>query len=162
MLYSRRDFGKLTAATLPAMKALRTINPGINSKISGVQLGAITYSFRTIPDLDDVIKAMVQIGLGEAELMSDHAEWFAGAPRPQRPPGGPPPEGGRRQMTPEQREASQAAARTRGEELRKWRLSLPIEKYKEVRKKFGDAGIQLALVPFNMNERTTDDEIEYG
>src|SRR5258706_15083254 len=122
MLYSRRDFGKLTAATLPAIKALGAINPAINSKVGGVQLGAITYSFRTIPDLDDVIKAMVQIGLGEAELMSDHAEGFAGAPRPQRPPRGPPPEGGRRQMAPEQREPSQPAARTRGEEVRKRRL----------------------------------------
>ena len=37
-----------------------------------------------------------------------------------------------------------------------------MDKYKEVRKKFDDAGIDLALLCFNMNERTTDDEIEYG
>jgi sugar phosphate isomerase/epimerase len=73
----------------------------INSKFGGVQIGAITYSFRSMPNVDDIIKAMVQIGLGEAELMSNHAEAVAGAPSQGggrgpggggagRAPGGPP------------------------------------------------------------------------
>jgi sugar phosphate isomerase/epimerase len=61
-------------------------------------------------------------------------------------------------MTPEQRAAMQA----RAEELRKWRLSAPIARFKEVRKKFDDAGIDLRLFTFNMNQNTTDDEIEYA
>ena len=167
MLYSRRALGKIAVATLPAIRALAAINSSIDSRINGVRIGAITYSFRSTPDLEDVIKAMVQIGLGEAELMADQAETYAGAPRPQRrpgggPPGGPPQGGGRPQMTPEQREAFQTAMRARAEEIRKWRLSAPMGKFKEVRKKFDDAGIDLALLCFGMNESSTDDEIEYG
>ncbi len=165
MFYSRRDLGKIALATLPAMKMFGAVD----SKFGGVQIGAITYSFRTIPDLNDVIKMMADIGLGEAELMSDHAERFAGAPLPtgrggQGGPGAG--AGGRGDMTPEQREAArvtqQAAQRARAEELRMWRASASVDKYKEVRKKFDDAGIQLALLCFNMNESTTDDEIEYA
>src|SRR4051812_42415983 len=83
-LYSRRDFGKLALAGLPMTLALRNLDAfaAINSKFNGVQIGAITYSFRTIPSADDIIKAYVAIGLGEMELMSNHAEMLAGAPVP--------------------------------------------------------------------------------
>jgi len=156
MLYTRRGLGRLAVTTLSALRVLSA-----DSHIGGVRIGAITYCFRTMPDLDDAIKAMVKLGIGEAELMSDHAETFAGAPRPQRRPDeeGGPPQGG---MTPERREAFRAAMRARADEMRKWRLTAPVDKYKDVRKKFDDAGIDLALLCFNMNERTTDDEIEYG
>ena len=43
--YSRRDFGRLLAAGLPLALALRARG---DSKVNGVQIGAITYSFRTI------------------------------------------------------------------------------------------------------------------
>jgi len=162
-LYSRREFGTLMLAGVPLSLAIAA---SINSKINGVQIGAITYSFRGMSNLDDVIKAMVQIGLGEAELMSNHAESALGAPS-QMPPGagmgrgpgaGAPPPGPRPPLTPEQRAAMQA----RTEELRKWRLSAPIDRFKEVRKKFDDAGIALPLFVFNMTQNTTDDEIEYA
>jgi sugar phosphate isomerase/epimerase len=54
----------------------------IDSKFGGVQIGAITYSFNRIatPDPEAIIKAYVEIGLGEAELMSNHCEALAGAP----------------------------------------------------------------------------------
>jgi sugar phosphate isomerase/epimerase len=60
---TRRDFAKFAAASaaLPALAA-------IESKFSGVMIGAQTYSFRTLPTLDDCIAAMKQIGLGYAEL----------------------------------------------------------------------------------------------
>jgi sugar phosphate isomerase/epimerase len=51
-----------------------------DSRIDGVQIGAITYSFRAIPDPRAIIKAMHDIGLFEAELMSNHAEALAGIP----------------------------------------------------------------------------------
>jgi sugar phosphate isomerase/epimerase len=54
----------------------------INSKIDGVQIGAISYSFNTLeqPDPMAIVKAYVAIGLGECELMSNHCESLAGAP----------------------------------------------------------------------------------
>lgn len=76
-LYSRRDFGKMALAGVPLSLALADIN----SKIRGVQIGAITYSFNRIAaNPEDIIKAYVTIGLGEMELMSNHAEALAGAP----------------------------------------------------------------------------------
>src|SRR5262245_12437181 len=107
---SRRHFGKLVLAGIPASLALRDLKLSawaeINSRIKGVQIGAITYSFRTMSDPADIIKAFVTIGLGEMELMSGDAEKLAGAPAPPRgggPRGTPP--------TPEQVAARDAAAK---------------------------------------------------
>jgi len=52
----------------------------VDSRIKGVRLGAITYSFRAITDANAIVKAMASMGLGEAELMANHAEALAGAP----------------------------------------------------------------------------------
>src|SRR4029079_16520171 len=51
--YSRRDFGKIVLAGLPLSMLLQKPD----SKIDGVQIGSITYSFRTIPNAEDIIKA---------------------------------------------------------------------------------------------------------
>jgi sugar phosphate isomerase/epimerase len=51
----------------------------INSRIGGVEIGVITYSFRGMP-VAAMVPAMVKIGLGEVELMSYDAETLAGAP----------------------------------------------------------------------------------
>ena len=79
MLYTRRDMGKVALAALPLARAIGA--PKINSKVDGVQIGAITYSFGGM-NLDDVVKAYTEIGLGEMELMSNTAETAAGAPAP--------------------------------------------------------------------------------
>jgi sugar phosphate isomerase/epimerase len=165
MLHTRRDLGKIALAAIPFADALANIN----SRFSGVQIGAITYSFRETHDLDTVIRMMVEIGLGEAELMYDHAEAAAGAPSPAptapatttiapAPPSPAPRRGPRPPMTAEQI----AAARERNAPLRNWRLSVSMDKYKDVRKKFDTAGIDLQLLCFNRTEAITDDEIEYA
>ena len=84
MIYTRRDLGKLALAVAP-LAAVRGAAP-IDSKFHGVQIGAITYSFNSIanPDPEAIIRAYVEIGLGEAELMSNHCEALAGAPRAAR------------------------------------------------------------------------------
>ena len=54
MQFTRREFGKLTLASLPAVALAETPLFGLqakpNSKIGGVQLGVITYSYRSMPD----------------------------------------------------------------------------------------------------------------
>ena len=73
---SRREFGTITLAGLPLALAFQKVD----STIKGVQIGVQSYSFRTLPSTDDIIKAMVKIGLSSVELMSNHAEAVAGAP----------------------------------------------------------------------------------
>ena len=76
MALTRRDFGKIALSTVPA--AMFAAGP--NSKIKGVQIGAITYSFRQGVPKAEIIPALVKIGLSEVELMSGDCEALAGAP----------------------------------------------------------------------------------
>jgi len=164
-MYSRRDFGKIMVAGLPLSLALGDVN----SKINGVRLGVQSYSFRTM-SLDDAIKAMVEIGIGECELFSGHVE-----PRPQPgpggpgggrgpggpPAGGPPPQGAPPQGPPPGgggRGPNQAAR----EEMRKWRLTVSLDHFKAIRKKFDVAGIKLQAYNYSFNDSFTDEEIERG
>src|SRR5215467_5597092 len=81
MNYSRRDFGKLALAGLPAAALLgrsgnllaaaqQAAKP--NSKINGVQIGTITYSFRSMPDqsAEATLKYVVDSGISAIELMN--------------------------------------------------------------------------------------------
>ena len=65
MELTRRDLGKIALASVPAVRAFGA--KMIDSKFGGVQIGAITYSFNRIasPDPEAIIKAYVEIGLGE-------------------------------------------------------------------------------------------------
>jgi sugar phosphate isomerase/epimerase len=161
MEISRRQLGKMALASLPLSKAFGARM--INSKIDGVQIGAITYSFNRIesPDPEAVIRAYVDVGLGEAELTSDHCEALAGAPGAPafiRNPGAGRKGGGHQQPTPEQQAERQAAM----EKLAQWRTAATAGTWKGVRKKFNDAGIEVALLCYNMQDRMKDEDIEYG
>ena len=141
-MITRRAFGKLTLASLPVASALAA---KINSKIDGVQLGAQSYSFRDL-SFDDALKAMAADGLGDCELFAPHIE-LGHTDKP--------PMAGFRRMTPEERAASR-------EELRKWRLEVPLDYFKGIRKKFDEAGVNLYGYNYSFNKDFTDDEIERG
>jgi hypothetical protein len=80
-IYSRRAFGKLTLAALPfSLRINQRSRKRLESTIKGVRIGVQSFSFRSLPGPDEIIQAMVQIGLGSVELMSNHAETAAGAP----------------------------------------------------------------------------------
>jgi sugar phosphate isomerase/epimerase len=119
-----------------------------------------SYSFRSLP-LDDAIKVMAGIGIGECELFSGHVEPRIGPPPGARPPQSPT-GAGSGEMTPEMREAMREAARKRQEETRKWRLSVPLDHFKDVRNKFDAAGIKLQAYNLSFNDNFTDDEIDRG
>jgi sugar phosphate isomerase/epimerase len=155
MEFTRRDLGKFALASVPLSRALGA--KMIDSKFGGVQIGAITYSFNRIatPDPEAIIRAYVEIGLGEAELMSNHCEALAGAPAmPMFGRGGM----GRAQLTPEQHAERQAAM----EKLAQWRASTNAKTWKGVTRKFNDSGIDVALLCYNMQDSMKDEDIEYG
>ena len=190
MEFTRRDLGKIAIASVPLSRAFAA--KMIDSKFGGVQIGAITYSFNRIasPDPGAIIKAYVEIGLGECELMANHCEALAGAPEMPMfgrgggggagrapgaaAPGGAPgaaPEGapgqagarrgggrGRAPLTPEQ-QAERAAAT---EKLAKWRASVNANTWKAVTRRFNDAGVDVALLCYNMQDSMKDEDIEYG
>ncbi|WP_321474928.1 sugar phosphate isomerase/epimerase [uncultured Paludibaculum sp.] len=145
-MMTRRDLGKAALAAIPAA----TMWGAVNSKFGGVQIGAITYSFRALPSTaEDVLKYCVETGLSSIELMSDPAEAYAGAPAP--------PARGGRQMTPEQREAIKKYE----EERKKWRLSVSMDKYKAFRKMYNSAGVDIPIFKLPLTETMSDDEYEY-
>ncbi len=126
-----------------------------NSNFNGVQIGAITYSYRGMPGTaEDLLKYLVRCGLSSVELMGEAAEQFAGVPTAGRGR-----RGGRGQMTDEQRQAQRKAQ----EDQLKWRLSVSMGKYKALRKMYNDAGVNIHIVKFGSigNGNMTDGEIDY-
>jgi sugar phosphate isomerase/epimerase len=165
---SRRAFltqsALLGAGVFFSRDLLAFANP--DSKFGGVQIGTITYSFRSLPtDVDKVIEYCNKAGISALELMGDTAEAYAGSPvantQPMRmmapPPGAAP--GQRPQMTDEQRKAMA----DRVQKGREWRETVSMDKFVELRKKFNDAGITIyAYKPNALGENNSDGEIEYA
>src|ERR1035438_1564733 len=174
MLYTRRDLGKIALAAGTAAK-LMAAKP--NSIFGGVQIGAITYSFRALPGTaEDTLRYCLDCGISAIELMSNAAESYAGIPGqagrgggPGRGPGGPPggapggaPGGrgqgrGRAPLTPEQQAAQQKGA----EEVKQARLSVSMDKYKAFRKMYEDAGVTIYAFKLEPTMAMSDQEYEY-
>ena len=129
-MISRRDFVRTAFAGMPLSVAL---SGKIDSIVNGVRLGTITYSFRQLPrtpGASDAIDVMIN-ALTECGI--GEIELFSPDLEPVRLP---------------------------REELRKWRLSTPMDHYKAVRKRFDDAGISLFAYTVNFRDDYTDEELE--
>lgn len=99
MSYTRREFGRLALAGIPAaallgrgesiLGAFAPAKP--NSLVHGVQLGCVTYSYRAMPDqsAEAVLKYVLDSGISAIELMGGPVESFAGAPTSAGRGGGP-------------------------------------------------------------------------
>jgi sugar phosphate isomerase/epimerase len=147
---SRRRFigtGMLAAAGLAlasktgfASAVLAPAKP--NSKFNGVQIGVITYSFRSMPGtIQDILKYCQECNINAIELMGDAAEAYAGAPT---------------------REGGMDYA-TFAPMLADWRSSVTMDKFMEIRKMYNDAGITIyAWKPNALGAKNTDAEIDYA
>lgn len=137
---SRRSFlrnsvlagtGVLMAGNTFALPSIFLGKP--NSKIAGVQIGVITYSYRSMPHtLEQLLQYVVDSGISAVELMGEPVEAFAGAPADK-------------------------------DQLAEWRASVPMDKFKDVKKLFEKAGVSIyAYKPGALGEKNTDAEIEYA
>lgn len=160
---SRRRFITLSAAAatlavVPANFSLGAEKKQVkkpNSKFGGVQIGAITYSWRSMPgSAEDVLKYCIEDGISSIELMSPSAEMFAGIPQVtmERPA---------RDASEEQRAAFQKAMKENSEAQRKWRVSAPMSKFEELRKMYNKAGVDIHIAKFSP-ENWSDEEIDYS
>lgn len=100
MKYSRRDFGKFALGSIPAASAILAYPRFIgaqakpNSKFNGVQIGVITYSYRSMPDqsAEATLKYVLEDGINAIELMNgpvwDYAQKRTGFTPPNHGRGG--------------------------------------------------------------------------
>ena len=142
-----------------------------NSKFGGVQIGAISYSWRSMPGgVENIIKYCNESGINSLELMSNDVENYLGAPanpmmsfmRPPAPapaatPGAAPAPMQRPKLTPEQ----EAAVAKYNADIKAWRLAQPMSKFEDVKKMFDKAGISIHIVKFSPSQ-WSDEEIDYA
>ena len=129
-----------------------------NSLINGVQIGVISYSWRSMPSsAEQILQYCIDCNISAIELMGPAAETFAGAPEaPPRPAGG----GGQRQpLTPEQKAAQEEYLK----KMATWRASAPMNKFEQLRKMYKDAGVSIyAFKPSALGANNTDAEVDYA
>ena len=102
-----------------------------NSNFGGVQIGAITYSYRSMPDqtLEATLNYIVQSGINSVELMGDVVERYAGMPANRN-------------------------------EVAQWRKTVSMDKFREVEKMFRDRGITIHILRMG-DHRWSDEELDY-
>jgi sugar phosphate isomerase/epimerase len=105
----------------------------IDSVVNGVRLGAITYSFRQMPRTAGAADAVDVMIKACTDCGIGEIELYSPDLEPTRMP---------------------------REELRKWRLSTPMDHFKAVKKQFNDAGISLFAYTVNFRDDYTDDELD--
>ncbi|MFA6564168.1 MAG: sugar phosphate isomerase/epimerase [Verrucomicrobiia bacterium] len=149
-LTTRRTFlGRAMALAAGAMVPGRMLqaNAAASGKpcsvFNGVRIGCITYSYRSaVSSAEDTLKALLQDGLSEVELMGGPIQQYAGiatggARRPKGAPAAPPPP----KPTDEQRAAQLAKCR-------------------DLRKMYNDAGVNIHIHKTGFGQ--SDEEIDFN
>ena len=164
----------LVACGTPSLTNSETFlaNAKPNSLINGVQIGCQTYSFRSMQDqsAEATLQYVLDAGINAIELMGDPAETFAGAPispinfrdfysltrkkRNQLP----------LNVEEKQQLAEMGIQRENfDQEMTKWRTSVSMDKFIELRKMYLDAGVQIyAFKPRVFDKNKSLKEIDYG
>lgn len=126
-----------------------------NSLFNGVQIGVISYSWRSMPSsAEQVLQYCIDANISAIELMGPSGESFAGAPEaPSRP------SGQRSQWTAEQKAEADAYSK----KLADWRASVSMNKFIQLRKMYNDAGVKIyAFKPSALGSNNTDAEVDYA
>jgi sugar phosphate isomerase/epimerase len=152
MIYTRRELARLALTVIPAARvihpstllgaALQEAKP--NSKVKGVQIGLnVPYSFggRNM-EADLLLQNCLKLGVSGVELRSQPVETFMGVPT----------------TLIDGRGNDPAIA----EGLNKWRSSASMDKAREFRKKYNDAGVLIEIVKFDSLYGFTDPALDYA
>lgn len=136
--------------------AIRAGNTSLipDSQFAGVQIGAITYSFRDLEGgLEATLQACIDAGLSSVELMGTGVEEYLGAPGnpvkriPNR----------NNPLTSEERRAIEQ----HNKELKEWRKTNgTINDYIQLRKRFNEAGVNIHIYKWIAGE--TEEELDYS
>lgn len=142
-----------------------------DSLINGIQIGTITYSYRSMQDQSAkaILKAVVDSGISAVELMGDPAELYAGRPenpvdrraffslmRKSR-------EGELTDAEQEQMADMQSQMDQYNEQVADWRSSVSMGKFVELRNLYNDAGVSIyAWKPSAFGIENSDEEVEYA
>jgi sugar phosphate isomerase/epimerase len=159
--YTRREFAKLALAALPAAGLLSSLSPlraadsgakrggKPNSKVKGVQIGLnVPYSFKN-PAMsgDEVLANCVQLGISAVELRTQPVEAFLGA---------------RAELVGAKGSVAKgAAAEANAKEMRTWRETVAVDRAREFRKKYEDAGVRIEIVKVDGFFKMSDAELDY-
>ncbi len=143
-----------------------------NSRINGVQIGCITYSFRSMPDqsAEATLGYVRESGISAIELMGGPAEQFAGIPESQMERSrlfqlGRKERQGEELSQEEQEELKglQEEAEAYTKVVAEWRAKTDFKKFEQLRKMYKDAGVQIyAFKPSAFGKTNTNEEIHYG
>ncbi|ULQ54586.1 sugar phosphate isomerase/epimerase family protein [Flavihumibacter fluvii] len=130
-----------------------------NSKFYGVQIGVITYSFRSMPgNAEQILKFIIDSGISAIELMGDAVEEYAG--RPVNPVKMQPWVAGQPPKYSDEEKAQLAAYE---KQMADWRATVSMDKFVELRKLYNKAGVSIyAYKPNALGQKNTDAEIEYA
>lgn len=137
---TRREFTRLALAALPGAALLSAANrldaaaAKPNSKFNGVQIGLnVPYSFGgKTMNGDEILKNCVELGLSGVELRTQPVEAFLGA------------------------------GDSKGDKLRDWRKSVSMDRVKEFRRKYEDAGVLIEIVKVDGILKMSEDEVDYA
>ena len=126
-----------------------------NSKVAGVQLGLTTYSYLSIPhSLEEVLEYTLKAGVNAVEMRRTLEEGLGIPASPRRMRRG-------ANLTDKEKAEMVKAAKAAQEAQRKWRLSLPMQKYADVRKMYNDAGVDIHIAKF-APASWSDEELDYA
>ena len=127
-----------------------------DSNFNGVQIGVISYSWRSMPSTaEDILNYCIKSGVSSVELMGNVAENFAGLPSlPPRPKRG-------ADFSEEDAAAYQQALADAKDKQREWRISAPMDKFEELGKLYRDSGVNIHIVKF-APANWSDEEIDYA
>lgn len=157
---SRRKFlGTAAAAaavvTVPFNFSIGTQSKKPNSRVNGVQLGLTTYCYRSIPhNLEETLSYVLQSGVSSLEMRNVLEEGLGIPQAPPRVARGV-------ELTDKEKADRAKAVESLREDQRKWRLSLPMSKYADIKKMYNKAGVNIHIAKF-VPSSWSDDEIDYA